>query len=74
MIESGLCVTLNTDDPSISNIALSDECFLACERLAMPLDQLKTTITNGIKASFLPNGSRETILHQIHHELAGAIQ
>lgn len=74
MLESGLCVTLNTDDPSISNIALSDECFLACERFAIPLEQLKTTITNGIKASFLPNGSREKILNDLNLELTGAIQ
>jgi adenosine deaminase len=74
MIEAGLCVTLNTDDPSISNIALSDECLLACERLAISLDQLKITIANGVRASFLPNGSRETLLNDLTLELTGAIQ
>lgn len=74
MIEAGLCVTLNTDDPSISDIALSDECALACERLALPLDTLKTTITNGIKASFLSNGSQEKLLHALNFELEGVLQ
>lgn len=73
MIEAGLCVTLNTDDPSISNIVLSDECNLACERLALSLDTLKTTITNGIKASFLPNGSQEKLLQAFNDE-TGAFQ
>jgi adenosine deaminase len=73
MIDSGLCVTLNTDDPSISNIALSDECFLACEQLTLPLDKLKTTISNGIKASFLPNGSQDKLLQQLDFELTGIL-
>ncbi|GAB4578669.1 MAG: hypothetical protein Fur0022_14050 [Anaerolineales bacterium] len=73
MIEAGLCVTLNTDDPSISNIALSDECFLACEQLTLPLDKLKTTIFNGIKASFLPNGSQEKLFQSLNQELTGVI-
>ncbi len=70
MIESGLCITLNTDDPSISNIVLSDEYFLAFEQLGIPVEQLKTTITNGVKASFLPQGSREKLLKEINLELA----
>ncbi|NJN44881.1 MAG: adenosine deaminase [Anaerolineae bacterium] len=69
MVESGLRVTLNTDDPGISNIQLSDECSLACERLALSIDQLKTIITNGIEASFLSNGSREQILFVVKNEL-----
>ena len=73
MIEKGLCVTLNTDDPSISNIALSDECFLVCERLALSLDQLKATISNGLDSSFLPNGSRAKLLKELNQELGGAI-
>jgi adenosine deaminase len=71
MIEAGLCVTLNTDDPSISNIALSDEGWLACEHLALPLEHLKTTISNGLKASFLANGSQEKLLHTLNLELIG---
>ncbi|NUM45389.1 MAG: adenosine deaminase [Anaerolineales bacterium] len=74
MIDAGLCVTLNTDDPSISNIALSDECYLACEQMALPLDTLKTTISNGLQASFLPNSSQEKLLNSLNLELTGAIQ
>ena len=71
MIQAGLCVTLNTDDPSISNIDLTDECYLACKRLALPLEQLKTTISNGIRASFLPESNREKLLQTLNSELTG---
>lgn len=74
MIEAGLCVTLNTDDPSISNIVLSDECMLACEKLALPLETLKTTIRNGLKAAFLPAVSQEKLQHDLNLELQGVTQ
>ena len=71
MIEAGLCVTLNTDDPSISNIVLSDECFLAFHRLTLSLEQLKLTISNGLDASFLTNGNREKLTEELKQALSG---
>ncbi len=36
MLDAGLNVTINTDDPSISRITLSHEYYTACEDLHMP--------------------------------------
>jgi adenosine deaminase len=54
MIESGLKVTINTDDPSISGIFLSDEYRLAVEDLGLPLDGLAECIIQSVRSSFLP--------------------
>ena len=40
MISSGLATTLNTDDPSISQITLGYEYQQACEELGVPLSKL----------------------------------
>ncbi len=40
MLDAGVNVTINTDDPSISRITLSHEYYTACEELQMPKDVL----------------------------------
>jgi len=40
MIEAGLNVTINTDDPSVSRITLSHEYQHVCEQLKVPISQL----------------------------------
>ncbi len=52
MIEAGLVVTINTDDPGISQIDLSDEYELACESLGLSLEQLEACILNAARAAF----------------------
>jgi adenosine deaminase len=54
MINAGLKVTLNTDDPSISAITLSDEYRLALEDLGLPPAELAGCILTAARASFLP--------------------
>jgi adenosine deaminase len=53
MISLGLNTTLNTDDPSISQITLSDEYRLVCEDLGLSLDVLRERILAAARAAFL---------------------
>lgn len=69
MLKRGLCVTLNTDDPGISAIALSDECQLACEALSLSVEQLKTTVLDAARTSFLSNGGREKLVQSLRTEM-----
>jgi adenosine deaminase len=62
MINAGINVTLNTDDPSISGITLSDEYILAQDELGLSSRILSGCILNGAKESFLP-GREKSILH-----------
>jgi adenosine deaminase len=69
MVEKGLNVTLDTDDPSISQITLSDEYRQACNGLGMSLSTLKQSIVASAHAAFLPEKERETLVAQIKKEL-----
>jgi adenosine deaminase len=69
MISSGLNVTLGTDDPSISQIVLSDEYKRACETLGMAQDVLKTRILAAAQAAFLPDKEREALVARLRKEM-----
>ena len=44
MLKAGLNVTLNTDDPEISGIILSDEYYMVCSVLKLSREALKDRI------------------------------
>ncbi len=50
----GVHVTLNTDDPSVSNTTLTDEYVVAVQSIGLTMTELKNIILNGIQAAFLP--------------------
>lgn len=58
MIEAGLRVTVNTDDPSISRITLSHEFQQVHEKLNLPMDVLKKSVVVAAEESFLPDAEK----------------
>jgi adenosine deaminase len=66
MLAQGLCITVNSDDPGISGICLSDEYRIACEVLALPLDTLGKCVLNSARVSFLSEGERKQVTDQIN--------
>jgi adenosine deaminase len=66
MIQSGLNVTINTDDPSISKINLSSEYQAVHKDLGISMDMIGTRVKAAAQAAFLPAGLRE--------KLSGAIE
>jgi adenosine deaminase len=68
MLAAGLNTTLNTDDPSISQIALSDEYRLACENLALPLAGLRNRVLAAARAAFLPADERQNLVAALERE------
>lgn len=69
MFENGINVTINTDDPSISRITLSQEYYNACDALQMPQYTLKERIVAAAQAGFLPNDEKEKLVLQLKKEL-----
>ncbi len=69
MLAAGLNVTINTDDPSISGITLSDEYQTACTTLQIPLAVLKERILAGARAAFLPAAQRQALVERLSAEL-----
>lgn len=70
MLSLGLNATLNTDDPSISNIKLSGEYRLAHEDLGLSEQVLKERILSAAQAAFLSEAERQQLKTALAQELA----
>jgi adenosine deaminase len=71
MMEIGLRTTLNTDDPAISNITLTDEYHTAIERLGITIENVRQAVRHAAEASFLPMLERERLAVEIDSTIAG---
>ncbi|HSG43720.1 MAG TPA: adenosine deaminase [Anaerolineales bacterium] len=69
MLENGINVTINTDDPSISRITLSHEYYAACEDLKMPQNTLKERIVAAAQAGFLPDDEKQELVSTLMKDL-----
>lgn len=69
MIEAGLNITINTDDPSVSRITLSHEYQLVNEKLNIPLEVLSLRTVDAARAAFIPDAEREKLVASLEEEL-----
>lgn len=69
MMAAGLNVTVNTDDPSVSRITLTNEYQHVCEELKVPLDKLKQSVLFAAQASFMDEVEKTKFVEEIKHEL-----
>ncbi|HNT65070.1 MAG TPA: adenosine deaminase [bacterium] len=65
----GLVVTLNTDDPQVFGTQLIDEYRLAAEAFHLDAEDMGKIALNGIRAAFLPEAEKETLLQELQSEL-----
>ena len=63
--DSGLMVTLNSDDPPMFGSNLLDEYLLAHTSFELSLDQMRELAANSVEASFLPPERKLTLLAKI---------
>lgn len=68
MIESGLNVTINTDDPSISRINLSSEFQTVHKDLGISMDMIGTRVKAAAQGAFLPAELRIKLANAIEKE------
>jgi adenosine deaminase len=69
LIAHDLLTTINTDDPSICDITLTDELAMAHVALGLSLEQLRRTILNAAQAAFIPHDERAALVAQFRHRL-----
>jgi adenosine deaminase len=74
MINLGLNATINTDDPSISQITLSDEYRRACEDLGLSLQILRERVLAAAQAAFLPGEERKALVEALTGEFRLHVQ
>ena len=68
----GIRVTINTDDPSISNTTLTDEYLVAARGMGIPLHAIQQMILTAAQAAFLPAAEREALVEQFRQAFAVA--
>ncbi len=59
-LELGAKVTINTDDPTVSNTTLLDE-YKLLEKIGLNKEELKTIAVNSIEAAFINNEKKEEL-------------
>ncbi len=65
MLDAGLNITLNTDDPGISGITLSDELRLAVDILQINQAELNAMTLNAARGSFLPAEQKNKLIQKL---------
>lgn len=70
MMRRQLQTTLNTDDPIICNINLTDEIYYAVHHMKLSIDEIKRTIIRAARASFLPDDERIALVSQFNKWLS----
>jgi adenosine deaminase len=71
MLARGLNVTINTDDPGISQIDLSHEYRLAAETFGLGLAGLRERVLAAAQAAFLPEGQRRMLVAYFEKNFPG---
>ena len=68
MMDAGLMLTLNSDDPPLFNTTLTGEYLAAVEVLGLSLAELQELVFNGIRAALLPEECKAALLAEFATE------
>jgi adenosine deaminase len=62
MLEAGLAITINSDDPGLMQTTLAEEYAMVAERMGATPEQLKAICLHGIRASWLDDVTKSEML------------
>ena len=65
----GIRVTINTDDPSISNTTVTDEYLVALRGIGIPLRAIRQMVLTAAEAAFLPEAERQRLVEWFRQAL-----
>lgn len=69
LIANGLLTTLNTDDPLVCDVTLSDEMYRAVEYMPLTLEDLKKQTLVAAESAFLPQRERTALVEKFRRLL-----
>lgn len=69
MLDAGLNVTINTDDPSVSRITLTYEYQRVGEDLKVPFDVLKKCVVSAAQSAFLAEDEKNKLVSSLKKEM-----
>jgi adenosine deaminase len=70
LLEEGLLVTLNSDDPPMFNTTLTDEYIQAAQVFHLSLPVLEGLVLNALQSSFLPVDEKEALQNRMIADFA----
>jgi adenine deaminase len=70
LLERGLCVTVNSDDPAYFGGYVAENYLAVCKGLGLSRVQIAQLASNSIEASFLPSADKDRWLEKIRSFLA----
>jgi adenosine deaminase len=70
MLDEGLFVTLNSDDPSMFNTSLTDEYLTCADAFGWNADEIERIGMNAVRASLLPEPYRLQLEEEFAAEFA----
>lgn len=62
LFRQGVMTTINTDDPVVSGITLTNEMSRAVEHMAFSMSDVRQNILNAARSAFLPDGERQQLV------------
>ncbi len=68
----GAVVTINTDDPGVSGITLSDDFATITKTFGFTLQDLKRFVDNGVQAAFVDDTTRSELQARVNREFKQA--
>ncbi len=69
LLDAGLYITLNTDDPPMFNTTLIDEYRRCIDTFNLDAGRVSELILNAFRAALLPPAQRDALVHQAETEL-----
>jgi adenosine deaminase len=65
----GMPITINTDDPTVSQTTLTDEYALAVQGMGLTLADIQQCILSAARAAFLPEAEKQKLIDELRSEL-----
>jgi adenosine deaminase len=70
LLDEGLYVTINSDDPPMFNTTLTDEYMRAAQILGCGAETIEQLAINAVRASLLPEAARAEMERRFHTEFS----
>ncbi len=70
MLAAGLQATINTDDPTVEDVTLTDEYETCIHHLGLTPEQIHATLRTAVRAAFLPTPEKHRLTQQFEAALA----